>query len=63
VTGVELASTQDGREWLFRPVEHGFCKYESLIDGTLSLADVFEMNQAIDLMIENRNRLSQPGGA
>ena len=47
------------QEWLFRPIEHGFCRYESLVDGTLDLADVAEMNDAIDLMLENRYRMSQ----
>ena len=55
-SSVELARTADGREFLHRPVEHGWCRYESLVDGTLSLEDVFEMNDAIDLMLENRAR-------
>ena len=54
---IELARTDDGREWLVRPVEHGWCRYESLIDGTLTLADVAEMNDAIDLSLENQGRL------
>ena len=55
---MEPARTEDGIEWLFRPVEHGFCRYESLIDGTLDLADVADMNEAIDLVVENQNRLA-----
>ena len=41
------------RDWLLRPVARGFCKYESLIDGTLSLEHISEMNEAIDVMDEN----------
>lgn len=47
----------DGEEWLMRPVAKQFCKYESLIDGTLSLEDIQRMNDAIDVEIENENRM------
>jgi hypothetical protein len=30
------------------------CRYESLIDGTLSLFDVALMNDALDVLDENR---------
>lgn len=52
----EPARTKDGIEELLRPVAHGFCKYESLIDGTLSLFDIAEMNDMIDLIDENKLR-------
>lgn len=42
-----------------RPAMHGFCKYESLIDGTVSLCDVADMNEALDVRNENRYRLSR----
>lgn len=54
---MELARTETGEEWLHRPIEHGWCRYESMIDGTLGLEDVAEMNDAIDLMLENRARV------
>ena len=41
---------------MLRPVARGWCKYESLIDGTLSLADVALMNDAIDVQDENEAR-------
>lgn len=41
---------------MLRPVARGWCKYESLIDGTLSLADVALMNDAIDVQDENELR-------
>lgn len=31
----------------------GLCRYESLIDGTLSLADVALMNDALDVRDDN----------
>lgn len=45
-----------GEEWLLRPVLKGMCKYESLKNGVLDLADLFKMNAAIDIETENENR-------
>lgn len=39
-----------------RPVLNGMCKYESLKDGTLSLADIALMNDALDVKNENEHR-------
>ncbi|WP_338558106.1 DUF6889 family protein [Acinetobacter sp. KS-LM10] len=36
-----------------RPVIKGMCKYESLIDGTLDLADIALMNDALDVVADN----------
>jgi len=46
----------EGEDWLLRPVLDGMCKYESLIDGTLDLADVAKMNEALDVRQENERR-------
>jgi hypothetical protein len=46
----------DGEEWLWRPVMRGLCKYESLVDGTLSLQDIGRMNEALDIERENQAR-------
>jgi hypothetical protein len=46
----------DDEDWLIRPVAKGFCKYESLIDGTLGLVDIAKMNDAIDVEAENEYR-------
>lgn len=43
----------ESEDWLMRPVIDGLCKYESLIDGTLDLADVAKMNEALDVRAEN----------
>jgi hypothetical protein len=43
-------------DWLLRPVLEGLCKYESLIDGTLDLADIVKMNEALDVRAENEKR-------
>lgn len=40
-------------DWLMRPVLRGFCKFESLRDGTLSLYDVALMNEAADVEAYN----------
>ncbi len=42
-----------------RPVLHGLCKYESLIDGTLSLGDIKLMNDAISIKNENERRIEE----
>lgn len=36
-----------------RPVVKGMCQYESLKDGTLDLADVALMNDALDVIADN----------
>lgn len=41
-----------------RPVLYGCCKYESLIDGTLSLCDLALLNDALDVREENTRRLT-----
>ena len=46
-------------DWLLRPVLRGMCKFESLKDCTLGLADVAIMNEAIDCEEENRTRLTR----
>ena len=40
-------------DWLLRPVIAGMCKYESLIDGTLTMVDVAIMNDALDVRADN----------
>lgn len=42
-----------------RPIDHGYCKYESLIDGTLDLFDLARMNDAITVRQENMHRLNK----
>lgn len=39
-----------------RPVLRKLCKYESLIDGTLDLADIALLNDALDVQEENEMR-------
>jgi hypothetical protein len=40
-----------------RPVDAGFCKYESLLDGSLTLEDIARMNEYLDVREENEARL------
>lgn len=49
----------EGEEWLLRPVDYGYCKYESLKDGTLDLGDIARMNAAIDVKEENQRRMRE----
>ena len=46
----------DNEDWLLRPVMAGMCKYESLFDGTLGLADIARMNDALAVKANNEAR-------
>ncbi len=39
-----------------QPILRGLCRYESLKDGSLDLADFAIMNQALDVQAENERR-------
>lgn len=39
-----------------RPVMACVCRFESLLDCTLSLADVADLNDALDVKAENERR-------
>lgn len=39
----------DGLEFLFRPVLAGLIRYESLLDGSVGLADIADLNDALDI--------------
>lgn len=45
-----------GEDWLLRPVIEQLCKFESLIDGTLDLADIATLNEALSVRDENTAR-------
>lgn len=49
-------SLPDGDGFVLRPCLEGMCRFESLKDGTLSLADVALMNDALDVKYENERR-------
>ena len=51
----------DGEDWIMRPVLRGLCKFESYKDGTLDMADVLLMNDALDVQDENQRRLEPRG--
>lgn len=53
---VKWVSMANGEDWLLRPILRGLCKYESLTDGTLTMADFAIMNQALDVQDENERR-------
>ena len=43
----------NGEDWLLAPVIAGMCKYESLKDGTVDLADIALMNDALAVRADN----------
>jgi hypothetical protein len=45
-----------GRDWLMRPVLEGLASYDKLLDGSLSLDDISEMNEALDVRAENSRK-------
>ena len=45
-----------GDDEVMAPVLNGLCRYESLLDGTISLGDVVRMNDAWAVLQENRRR-------
>lgn len=42
-----------------RPVLKGMCRYESLKNGTLDLADIALMNDALDVQADNQRLLDE----
>lgn len=46
-------------DYLLRPVLAGLLRYESLIDGSVGLADVALLNDALDAQAENRERIRE----
>ncbi|MDH0030315.1 MULTISPECIES: hypothetical protein [unclassified Acinetobacter] len=49
----------DGEDWLLRPVIKGMCRFESLKDGTLDLADIALMNDALNVVVDNERLASE----
>lgn len=56
---MELLQLSGKEDWLLRPMGAGYCKFESLKDGTLDLADIALMNEKLDVDEENRNRINK----
>lgn len=42
-----------------RPVLRGLCKYESLKDGTLDLADIALMNDSLNVEADNQRIIDE----
>ena len=51
-----------GEDWLMAPVLAGLCRYESLIDGRLSLLDLARMHDALAVRAENERRAREIAG-
>jgi hypothetical protein len=49
----------DQEDWLLRPVVKGMCCFESLKDGTLDLADIALMNDALNVIADNERLASE----
>lgn len=49
----------DESDWLLRPAIKGMCKFESLKNGELDLADIALMNDALDVVADNEYLLNK----
>ncbi len=49
----------DESDWIMRPVIKGMCKFESLKNGELDLADIAFMNDALDVVADNEYLLNE----
>lgn len=49
----------EGEDWLMRPVLRRMCLYESLVDGTMGMADVARCNEALDVEAENQRLIEE----
>ncbi|MBR8074111.1 hypothetical protein DIE14_01055 [Burkholderia sp. Bp9017] len=48
-----MKSLPGGEDWLLAPVHAQMCRFESLKDGTLDLADVALMNDSLAVRADN----------
>ncbi|MDY6450712.1 hypothetical protein SKM58_07785 [Acinetobacter faecalis] len=46
-------------DWLMRPCVKGMCKFESLKNGKIDLADIALMNDALDVIADNEYLIQQ----
>ncbi len=46
----------EGIDWIFRPIDRGWCRFESYVDGTLHIEDVALICDALDVLEENQTR-------
>jgi len=55
----------DNEDWLMRPAlaDPPLCTYEALVNGTLRLADVAKLNDALSAREENRARAQRAAEA
>lgn len=52
----QLVSLDSGEDYLWRPVLAGVCRWKEVIDGTYTLCDIADMNDALDVQDENQRR-------
>ncbi|CAG9268995.1 hypothetical protein WK39_03115 [Burkholderia cepacia] len=48
-----MKSLPGGEDWLLAPVHAQMCRYESLLDGVLSLGDIALMNDSLAVRADN----------
>ena len=48
-----------GLDWLYRPVDEGWCSAVALLDGTVSLHHIAEWNEVLEFKDENERRAAE----
>jgi hypothetical protein len=46
----------DGTDWIWRPILRGVFKGESLFNGAITIAEIAQANDALDVQDENEAR-------
>ncbi|WP_155524340.1 DUF6889 family protein [Burkholderia sp. PAMC 28687] len=46
----------EGEDWVMRPCVKGMCLYESMLSGKIGMHDIARMNEALDVVEENRQK-------
>ncbi|WP_286963843.1 hypothetical protein [Methylobacterium sp.] len=49
----------DGEEWYLAPIPLGYYSYPDLLNGTIHIEDIAEINDAMRVESENRWRLNE----
>ena len=52
----------DGEEFYLLPIELGYYRYPDLLDGTIHIEHIAEINDHIAVNMENRIRLREASG-
>lgn len=52
----------EGEEYYLIPIELGFFKYPDLLDGSIHIEHIDEINEYLSIAMENRARMREASG-